>query len=631
MAYADELAKLTRTKITLVEVDLDKCKLTWGVSPCTPIAGGSECYNTYRTCNDYDVINEIYKTNYDKGTVTLRFTSAELPAPGNGYRPYLKSYNALAQEIKDNITVKNRITVELIDDNGDSDIDTDPYWSTRGHSSIIVNGSYFKRLFARNPNFKYKSVRIYEGFTLYGVLTGSWQLRFSGKIENIIFERGIVKLECIDDLKFLDASNLSTTCSGTLAVNISHTQTTGISVTSTTGMAASGGYILVENEIIFYSSLSGTTLVTVTRGVFGTIKSSHAQGTKISRVYLYYGNPFDIMEDILTDAGVGYDITSFAELSGNVAYTLEPNVAALIIKDTKRSDLFWELVEQFACKVWLDENGYVKIRRNIYYAELPSLPSYLSAQSTLTDDQHIIDNSCAIDWNEKNRFTGINYYYDLKVYNAKRSLSAAINSTATTVPVTSIDDLPDKGEVIIGSEFIEYVGLNYTSIALTGCTRGARSTTAAAHSIGDAVYQGDVSALGEPKEPGSFKSVTITTDADAETEYGSATAKTYYSRWFNTFAKYAPLSFTITGYGTYITAMSVKMLASIRDARQRFTFETEIKDEGIQLGDFHLVTTDEFNEPDTTDFTDKQFQVVKKEPSEGGKIKFTSERIISYD
>ena len=406
MAYADELAKLVRTKITVVQIDLDYCDLTWNVSPCTPVAGSSECYNTFRTCNDYDIIGEVYKTHFNGITKTYSFSSADLPIPSNGYRPYLKGYNALTQEIKDNITIKNRITIELYDDNGESDIDNDPYWSTRGHSSVILNGSYFKRLFARNPNFKHKDVRIYEAFTVNNLITGTWELRFSGKIENIYFEKGIVKVECIDDLKFLESSNLSTACRGTLDVNIDHTQTTGISVTETTGMAASG-YILIDDEIITYSSLSGTTLVTVARGAYGTLKASHSQGAKITRVYRYFGNPFDIMEEILTDAGIGFDATSFAELSGNTAFTLEPNIAALIIEDTKRSDLFWELVEGFSCKVWIASDGYVKIRRNIYYAELPSLPSYLSAQKTITDDQHIIDGSCSIDWNEKSRYTDI--------------------------------------------------------------------------------------------------------------------------------------------------------------------------------------------------------------------------------
>ena len=627
MGYAEELVKLTRTKITLVEIDLDYCELTWDVSPCTPVGGSSECYNTFRTCNDIDYL-EVYKTHFDRITKTYKFTSADQPVPGNGFRPYLKSYNLLAQEIKDNITVKNRVTIELYDDNGESDVDCDPYRSTRGHTSISVNGSYFKRLFARNPNFKYRNVRIYEGFTLNGVSSGNWQLRFSGKMENVTFGKGVVKLECIDNLKFLEASNLSTACIGTLAVDITHTQTASISVTSITGMAA-GGYMLVDDEIIHYDSFSGTTLVSVVRGMFGTIKASHQQGAKIVRVYVYDGNPFSVMVDLFIDAGIGYDFASFAELSGNYAYSGEPEVMAIIVKDIKRSELFWELVEQMGCKVWLDELGYAKIRRNIYYATWAVQPTYITNQLTITDDQNIIDGSCSIDWNEKNRFTRLDFYHDLKIYNAKRALSAGINNSVGTIPVTSVDDLPSQGEVIIGTEFIEYNGLDLTNLDLTGCTRGARSTTPAAHSAADAVYQGDVSALKEPKEAASFHSVTTTIDSDAETEINRYEIKTMFSRWFNTFAQYYPI--TITNYGTYITALSTKLVNSFSDARPHLSFELELKDEAILLGDFHKITTDEFNETNTTNFTAVQFQVVKKELTESNKIKYVSERVVTLD
>ncbi|MBK8609075.1 MAG: hypothetical protein IPL84_03810 [Chitinophagaceae bacterium] len=502
MAYADELAKLNRTKITLVEVDLDYCGLDYNVGLCTPDLALPVCYKTYKTCVMLQAFSSppLYKTEFapNKITKTYQFTSADQPAPGNGYRPYLKSYNLLTQEIKDTITVKNRVTIELYDDNNESDIDNDPYRSGRGHSSISVNGSYFKRLFARNPSYKHRSVRIYEGFTLCGVLTGTWQLRFSGKIENVLFEKSIVKIECIDDLKFMDESVMSTKTSAELAVDISHIQTTSIYVTVTTGMAASG-YILIDDEIIAYSSLSSTLLVSVTRGMFGTLRAEHKIGAKITRVYHYEGNPFDIIEQLFIDTSIGYDSAALAELSGNQIYSGEPDLFALIISDTKRSDLFWELVEQMACRVWLNEEGYATIRRNIYYGEWPSYPTYISAQQIITDELNIIDGSTSIDWNEKNRYSRINFYSDLKIYNAKRALSANITDSATTIPVTSVEDLPTRGDVIIGSEIIRYSGLDLSGINLTGCVRGERSTTAAAHSAADSVYQGDLTGLKDIK------------------------------------------------------------------------------------------------------------------------------------
>ena len=632
MAYADELAKLNRTKITLVEVDLDFCGLDYNVGLCTPDLGLPVCYKTYKTCVMLQAFSSppLYKTEFapNKITKTYRFTSADQPVPGNGYRPYLKSYNLLTQEIKDNITVKNRVSIEFYDDNNESDIDNDPYRSGRGHSSIIVNGSYFKRLFARNPSYKYRSVRIYEGFTQDGILLDTWQLRFSGKMENVLFDKSIVKLECIDDLKFLDESVLSTSLDGTLAVDIDHTQTTGIYVTSTSGMAASG-YLAIEDEIIHYTSLSSTLLVTVTRGMFGTIKANHKMDTKLIRVYHYAGNPFDVIEDIFIDAGVGYDTAALAELSGNYIYSGEPNVFALITSDTKRSELLWELVEQMGCRVWMNEEGYATIRRNFFYSTWAVQPTYISGQQSISDDLNIIDGSCSIDWNEKNRYSRINFYSDLKIYNSKRALSAGISNSVTTIPVTSVEDLPDRGEVIIGTEFIRYSGLDLSGLNLTGCVRGERSTTAASHSSGDAVYQGDLTALKEVKDSKSYYNCTITYDENVETDVGTMIPKTIYSRWFNSFASYYPI--TTTGYLTYITDLCVKMLDTIKEARQRLSLELEIKDEGIKLGDFVKITTDEFNYVDATDFDEEQFQIVKKDLSETNKIKYIAEHVLTLD
>lgn len=629
MSYATELAKINRKKITLVQFDLDYCGLDYNVGLCTPDPLLPQCYKTHRTCAQ--VTAGIHKTEFtpNKITKTYNFSSCDIIPPFNGYRPYLKSYQLLPQEIKDSVTVKNRVSIEMWDDNLESDIDNDPYRSVRGHTSVEVNGSYFKRLFARNPNFRYHDIRIYEGFE--GITESEFKLRFTGKLDNVQFNQGVVKFECIDNLKFLDVSTIETKLAGKLAVDIGHTQTTGISVTSAAGMAASNGEILVDDEIIGYQSLSGNTLVSVTRGFCGILTSSHQQGAELTKVHKYYGNPFSIMRDILDEAGVSYDADSFTEIIGNHTYTLEPDCLCFIVTDTKRSELFWELVDQLGCKVWLNESGLVQIRRNIFYAELPSLPSYLSTQVTITDDQHIIDRSPSIDWDDKSRYTRIYFYWDLKIYNAKRALAGYITDDVTIIPLTSVDDLPAQGEVIIGSEFILYAALNLTTLELTGCNRGYRGSSYEEHSMYDAVYQSDLSALKEPKDSKSYYTLDNISNSDAEDAFGTQEIKTIYSRLFNTFAQYAPISLIISGYAAYITALTVKMLASLVDAKNKYAFQLEIKDEALKIGDFHLVTSDDFNEVDGTDFTAKQFQVVKKEISEGNKIKYISEKVISYD
>jgi hypothetical protein len=67
-------------------------------------------------------------------------------------------------------------------------------------------------------------------------------------------------------------------------------------------------------------------------------------------------------------------------------------------------------------------------------------------------------------------------------------LSAAINSSVATIPVTSAWQFPTSGTLLIGSEQITYTGRNTNDMLLTGATRGANGTTAASHSSGANVY-----------------------------------------------------------------------------------------------------------------------------------------------
>lgn len=68
------------------------------------------------------------------------------------------------------------------------------------------------------------------------------------------------------------------------------------------------------------------------------------------------------------------------------------------------------------------------------------------------------------------------------------TLNGAITSGAVSIDVATGAgaSLPSSGYIIIGSEVISYTGI--TTDQLTGCTRGALGTTAAAHSDGDDIH-----------------------------------------------------------------------------------------------------------------------------------------------
>jgi hypothetical protein len=65
---------------------------------------------------------------------------------------------------------------------------------------------------------------------------------------------------------------------------------------------------------------------------------------------------------------------------------------------------------------------------------------------------------------------------------ATTTLNGTINSSATTVVVTSTTGFAASGTILIGSELITYAAK--TSTDFTGCTRGANGTIAASHTTG---------------------------------------------------------------------------------------------------------------------------------------------------
>lgn len=100
--------------------------------------------------------------------------------------------------------------------------------------------------------------------------------------------------------------------------------------------------------------------------------------------------------------------------------------------------------------------------------------------------------------------------YPLASYSIQTSyLDTAINASQNTITLVNANTYPDSGTVTIDSEKIAYTGK--TGNTLTGCTRGAESTTAASHLVNSTVsfripnqvmfheYQYDDRASGQPE------------------------------------------------------------------------------------------------------------------------------------
>lgn len=79
----------------------------------------------------------------------------------------------------------------------------------------------------------------------------------------------------------------------------------------------------------------------------------------------------------------------------------------------------------------------------------------------------------------------INTQYGAFYFDYSTTLTADINNSVTTIPVTTTTGFSTAGAIVIGAELITYTGKTATSF--TGCTRGAASSPNAAHTTGEFV------------------------------------------------------------------------------------------------------------------------------------------------
>lgn len=394
VSYQAHLTAISRTPVTLVVMTLDFCGRTFGVNPC--FATGTPCYNTFRTCT--------FKSAFLRQSRDYKFTSADTPLPfSSGERPYLAGVKYLPTEIKTNLTIAGRVSVEFYDE-PDSDVSIDPYIAQR----TSVQGTFFRKLLARNPNYKGRLVRISEGFL--GLAEADFRQRWIGVIENIeINKNGSVKVEIVDLLKSIGNIEIPPKMDIKNLTDIT-TTATAITLTTVSGLSSPSGHVRIGDEIIHYTGLDTATnqLTGCARGHFGTIAYAHKANVKVQRVRHYpLANGFNILKEmLLTDAGLpaGHvDSTAFdywRDWPGG-----EVSFSAIVSEPTKLDKLYFEIVDLLDCKSWVGEDLRVTIRRNI-----PNEPG--RGYFTLTDEASIMDASTEVDLNEKSRLTRIMLYWD---------------------------------------------------------------------------------------------------------------------------------------------------------------------------------------------------------------------------
>lgn len=546
--FDDQQKSISNIPVTVTDFILDYCELTHGVGLCTSTAS-SPCYNTYSTCRA--------KLCYVKGSKTYRYTNADTRLPmESGERPYVKSLTYMPTEIKNSLTVNARLNIELYDE-PDTDVGIDPYRSTRAS----VQGSYFKKLLARNSNYKGRICKQYDGYIWKHVpifggrvkwatgiqwatgikwmnldeVLGGWvyalRQRFVGMIDNVTMNKGMVKFEIVDMLKKLADITIPPKLNVNLAAEMNAIQTQLTVIGDGIEELPSSGYIKIDDEIIHYHTKNPVTgiLGTCIRGYFGTVAATHSADTLAQTVrYFAPGNAFDHMKTILlNDCGITPPYVAYTSFNTERDSTWGRNdvkVSAIICEPEKAETIYFELVEFMNCRSWVGENLKIKIKRNT-----PNDPGRIYTH--LTGIANIIKGSGSVDLNQKSKLSRISLYWNRHA------------------------ELKNN-------------------------------------------------------DPQSFDRLDIAVNGETESinEDNAITDKTLFCRWLR------------TGYeqeekiNAFAKNMPSRLLGQVRDAMPIIAVSVALKDADVLTGDYVHLSTGEVQDKNGNDLVNAPFVVVKREP-----------------
>ena len=446
MTYEVLKKSVGRHPITIVEMVVDACSLSYATGACTAsigVSGDRKCFNTRKTCQD--------TANYTKTTKTIRFSSKSdaLPVGINLY-PCIKSVNVAPTRLSTKGLAERAVVTIKMHDFPHHDRGIDPYVSERGYDAT-ARGTFWGRFKARNPYLVNRIIKVKTGYIdpagFDGTFTTDFQTRtyFIEKVD--LDSNGNVTIVAKDILKFAEDKRSVAPIRSTGKLGVA-SLSTDATLTLSGGDGANysaTGTVRVDDELISYTSIAGDVLTGCTRGVSNTTAEDHDILTTVQQCLVYASAPLqDIVEDLLVNyAGVDASYIPKADWNADVflsGYTLD----ATITEPTGVATLLQELTEQTSINLWWDEiQSEVKLKA--------IAPPLTTDTVKVITDADILEGTLKVIEEEKERLSRVTVLYG--IINPADSISEEANYIGRHVTINSdaeSDDLygSQKGKTI---------------------------------------------------------------------------------------------------------------------------------------------------------------------------------------
>lgn len=444
-----------REPVQIVEIDLDFCLNTFGLSPCTATLGGEtrfKCFNGWKNCAD--------KPNYNKGTLTLRFINqiSDIPKDGNLYFPVLKSVrysnetvNIGSGDDKLGTLGKRGNSTIVIEDFFHHFRGFDKYADQRRSGAAQVDGNpidpgktltFWNAFKLRHPNYADRPIRIIntfieevggkrvfstEKYTRHYVI-GS----IKGPSNNSSVTISAKDILTLTDKKTAIAPKVS---KGSLLEDIDEVATT--LTLSPVGVGdedyPASGFATVGSELVRFTR-AGDTVTLAERAVGGSELGSHEQDDTF-QVALRYNNV--LVDEVLTDLLTNYTTTP-SEWIDSVNYNVEAErwgstlkLNTFITEPTPVKDLLGELAA-LGVAIW-SESANKRIRMRLNH------PRDFTERVTDVNDSNLIK-TIEVDDRDEDRITQVHFYSVQKDVTEKEDRKNNYNRALVTLDADAQND-----------------------------------------------------------------------------------------------------------------------------------------------------------------------------------------------
>jgi hypothetical protein len=429
--------------VTYVELDLNRCSLSYGVGACTA-AGSEKCFNTRPTCQD--------KPNYTTETETIRFCvpSSNVPADSDAIPSVTGvDYTPARLDLGESIGVRASATITFGDHRfPDTGPAGDRYVTERAYDPFNT-GTFWGKFRARHSVIKGAAIRIIQGDA---TLAPSQLDPHHLIVESVTGpdSKGQYTITAKDVLKMADpkramAPSLS---GGYLSAAITAGATAATLAPAGIGdidYPASGYLAIGGAEVVAFTRTADA--LTLTRGQWGTTAQAHDSDDRAQTCVEYTGaDPADIFYDLLTTyAGVDPVYIPLVSWQAETATYVARLYTTLIAEPTSVTELINELLQQTATSMWFDD-----ITKLIRIRTLREV----SAAAEIFDDSVIISSSYNVKDQPGKRVSQVWTYYGLK--NPLEGIDDAKNYRSAVATVDP-DGLTDYGEESIRTIFSRWI------------------------------------------------------------------------------------------------------------------------------------------------------------------------------